>query len=285
MPDQPHAVERWLRCCTLAGLLLVAADGYAQTVSLPRNHHPWGRFNPGAWSQVRKVTEEYDENGKVKSVSITETTTTLTEVTESSCTLNMDVCVEVAGKRFTPQPKTVKLGYNGETNGQTAVVKRGAAAEIDAGDKRVPCVVLEITLASGDKKLLSTVHYANTVPPFVLKRETRALDPAGKPLPAQTTVDVLATDMPYAVLNEIKSTALVRTISREAKGATYTWEVFSVDVPGGVVSHTSKEVDERGRVLRRSYLELQDHGTVEPRRTAPSGVFHRGRWRSSGSTR
>jgi hypothetical protein len=252
---------------------------HAQSVSLPRNCHPWGRFKPGVWSQVRKVTEEFDEAGNVKSVSTTETKTTLVEVSDTQCKLNAEVAVEVAGKLFTPQPKTVVFGYNGETSGQAATVVKKGAAELEVGERKVPCVQLEATLVAGDKKLVSTIFYANTVPPYVLKRVSQTLTPDGKPLPAQSTVEVIAADMPYAVLNETRSCAFVRTVSREGPALSCTVEVFCIDVPGGVVAHTSRETDERGRLVRRSTLELLDFGTAEDRKPTSRGgfLFHRTR--------
>jgi hypothetical protein len=47
------------------------------------------------------------------------------------------------------------------------------------------------------------------------------------------------------------------------------------DVPGGVVSHSSKEVDKNGRLLRRSTLELVDYN-IDPDRER-SGLFGRKR--------
>jgi hypothetical protein len=68
-------------------------------------------------------------------------------------------------------------------------------------------------------------------------------------------------------------------VNREAKALSCTVEVFCIDVPGGVVAHTSRETDERGRLVRRSTLELLDFGTMEDRKPANRGgiLFHRTR--------
>jgi hypothetical protein len=252
-----------------------AAEPPPTTVSLPRNCHPWGRFSPGAWNQVRKTTEDFDEKGNVRSISRTETTTTLEEVTDAAYTLTGEVCVEVAGKRFTPQTRTVTFGYNGEANGQRATFKRLGDAELEVGERKVPCVLLEAAFDGGEKKVLSKIHYANTLAPFVLRRETHTTAAASK-AESLTTVSVLATEMPHEVRGEIKSTALVRTVeSRDGKVSMYTVEVVCVDVPGGVVAHASKELDERGRIVRRSTLELLDYGLAEERRG--HGILFRNR--------
>jgi len=272
-------MSRVFQTCVVALLLWLPSGVSAQTVSLPRNAHPWGRFKPGVWSQVRRVTEEFDDSGKLKAVSTTETRTTLIETTDTQCKLNTEVAVEMAGKLFTPQPKTVVLGYNGETNGQTASVTKKGNGDVEVGERKVPCVVLEATIDAGDRKLMGTIYYANTLAPYVLRRDTRAATLKGEPLPGQTTVDVVAAEVPFQVLNEAKSCAFVRTVNREARSQSCTLEAFCIEVPGGVVWHTSRETDERGRLVRRSTLELIDYGTAEDRRpTTRAGIFfHRTR--------
>jgi hypothetical protein len=47
------------------------------------------------------------------------------------------------------------------------------------------------------------------------------------------------------------------------------------DVPGGVVSHSSKEVDKNGRLRRRSTLELLDY-SADPEKDR-SDLFNRKR--------
>ncbi len=105
-----------------------AAGGWgadAQRVTIPREHHAWARFTPGSWSKVRKWTEDLDEQGKVKSASTTETKTTLIGIDESGCTLQLEVTVEVAGKRFVAQPRQVRVGFDGGTNGARNGIPQG----------------------------------------------------------------------------------------------------------------------------------------------------------------
>jgi hypothetical protein len=257
----------------VAVVLSAVAVAAAQGVSLPRQHHAWGRFLPGSWSKVRKLSEELDERGNVKTASTTETKTTLTEVDSSGCTVRLEVTVEVAGKRFTAQPRVVRLGYNGETNGEAAELRQKGKGELEIGGKSVSCDILEATINGGDNKVVSTLYYSATLPPFVLKRETRATDAAGARLQRRTEVDVIAVDMPHKVLAEVKTASYIRTIDTHAQGSTFTMEVFCVDVPGGVVAHTSKELDVSGKPIRRSTLELLDYGVAQPPRPVGRRLF------------
>ena len=76
--------------------------------------HPWGRFAARAWKLVRVVTETLDERGQVVSTSTADTRTTLVGLDDDGVTLEVQACVEVAGKRFQAEPQTVKQGFHGE---------------------------------------------------------------------------------------------------------------------------------------------------------------------------
>ena len=258
-------------------LVLASQVAYAQRVSIPRQHHAWGRFYPGSWTQVRKLTEEFDQRGKLKSVSTTETKTTLIEVTDTDCMLQLEVTVEVAGKRIAAQPRTVRLGYNGESNGDRAIVKRAGEDALVVGGKKVNCQVLEATINGGDEKVLSKIYYCNTTAPFVLKRDTKSTDLEGETMHLHTLMDVIAVEMPHRVLADTKTVSQIRTIKRHAKGSTFTLEIVCEDVPGGVVAHSSKELDESGKLVRRSTLELLDYGAVDKKRLFGRGIFRRTR--------
>lgn len=258
-------------------VVLAARAADAQRLLMAREHNAWGRFQPGSWTQVRKLTEEFDEQGKLKSVSTTDTKTTLIEVSDRGYTLQLEIAVEVAGKRIVAQPRTVRLGYYGETSGQRVVIKRTGEDDLLVAGKRFHCQILESVITGGDERILSKIYYCRSAVPFVLKRETKSTDLEGETTHLSTQMDVLAVDMPHRVLAEIKTAAYVRTIKKYAKGSTYTLEVRSFDVPGGVVSHASKELDDTGRLVRRSTLELLDYGVADKQRLFGRGIFRRNR--------
>jgi hypothetical protein len=250
----------------LSLLVLASSSLFAQRTWIPREHHAWGRFNEGSWIQVRKITEEFDERGNVKGVSTTETKTTLTRATNTGCTLRLEVTVEVAGKRIAAQPRDVSVGYLGQANGETAVIKLVRTEDLDVGGKSVSCDVFEVTINGADENTVSTIYHSDSLPPFVLKRVTTSTAADGKNPRHQTLVDAVGVEMPYRVLAEIKTAAYIRTVKKHANGSTFTLEVFCADVPGGVVAHTSKDLDEAGRLIRRSTLELLDYGVADRRR-------------------
>lgn len=229
-------------------------------VGVPRAQHPWGQFKIGAWKRVRTQTEVLDDKGRVVSSSSTETTTKLVDVDDSGYTLRVDVVVEVAGKRFASQPQVVRRGYAGEAEGQMVSVKRSNDGVVNVNGQKIPCQVREITVDTETGKRISTIYYSDKFSPYVLKRETACLDAEGKATDCNSQVDVVAVDMPCKVRSETKSASHVRIVSQQGKGSVLTLEVHVADIPGGVVSHSSKETDENGRIIRRSTLELLDYG-------------------------
>ena len=79
--------------------------------------------------------------------------------------------------------------------------------------------------------------------------------------------------MPQRVLTEIKNVSCIKTVQKSSKGTVTTLAMSSADVPGGVVSQTTKEMDPAGRLIRRSTLEFVSYGTrPEKERT---GLFRR----------
>jgi hypothetical protein len=225
------------------------------------------------------LTEEFDEQGKLKSVSTTETKTTLVDVGVRGYTLKLEVTVEVAGKRIVAQPRTVRLGYYGETDGQRVVVNGKGEGDLLLGGRKFRCRILEAAINGGDEKVVSRIHYCGSTAPFVLKRETKSTDLEGETVHLHTQEDVVAFEMPHRVVAEIKTVAHVRAVKKHAKGSTYTLEVRCEEVPGGVVSLASKELDATGRLVRRSTSELLDYQVINDNKKGKilPRLFHRSR--------
>jgi len=248
--------------------------GWAQgaTVVAPE-HHPWARFRPGAWKLVRVVTETLDEQGRVSSTSITETKTTLLKVEQDGAVLEVRVTVEVAGKRFEVEPQVIKQGFHGELVCPELKVKETTPGQVTVEGRKIPCQIVAIECSSASSKTATNVYYSKSVPPFVLKRESVTAGLDGSDVQNETAAETMALDMPFRVMSETYATALTRTVQKLPKGTTTTWANTTTDVPGGVISHSSKEVDADGRLVRRSTLELVDYG-LEPQERRP-GLFGR----------
>jgi hypothetical protein len=244
----------------LAPALLAAVfcvPSLAEESGITAKLHPWGRFTPGTWKLVRAATETLDEQGQLVSTSTTEAKTVLVDVGCDGVTLEIEPCIEVAGKRFQAGPQTIKQGFHGELAAPGLKLSALGDAEVTIEDRKTPCKVERLELANSSEKTVTTVYYSTTVPPYVLKRTSVVTEPDGKVV-SEMVVEVTALDMPAQVLGKMCCACHVKTVLKNAKGTTTTLAVVSPEVPGGVVSHSSKEVDKAGRVVRRSTLELVD---------------------------
>lgn len=224
-------------------------------------------------------SENLDELGNVASSSVTETTTTLTGVDASGYTLRVDVVVEVAGRCYSSEPKITRIGFSGEQADQSVSVKPVGSEDVLVCNRTVPCDVREVVISGGDTKRVTQLYYTPKLAPHILRRKTVATNLEDGHTDYTSNVETLAVNMPYRVLTEMKTASFNRTVVEHARGKSVTLEVQCMDVPGGVVSHTSKELDKKGTVVRRSTLELVDYA-VETGESPPVKThWIRRRWR------
>lgn len=239
----------------------------------------------GTWKRVRIITETLNEKGRVADTTLTETTTTLVRADSHQLALRIDATVDVAGKRFESQPKTIECGYYGESAADPAEPKSLGTEMLTIEGRRVPCQIRQVVTVSGQQRQLIRLFLSDDVEPFVLKRETIQLkDDGHSPSDQKTTAEVIGLDLPYYVLHGIKAAAFERTIQQTAKGTSISLDVTCLDVPGGIVARASNELDEQGRTVRRSMLELIDYKIVSDdgeKENSDSRVFTRRELRRS----
>ncbi|MBC8350499.1 MAG: hypothetical protein H8E66_00835 [Planctomycetes bacterium] len=272
-----------LLSCAVSLLLGLQSVGTAQAPDEPSalsigDRHAWAQFDIGSWKLVRVYTETLGESGQVESVSITETKTTLDKADEKGYALQVEVTVEVAGKRFKAEPKFVAYGYHGELQGQAVSVKKLGKGYADICGHKYTTGTRRIVINSETTQSTSTVEYSDTVAPYFLKRTTESIDNETKSRNYHSMVEVTAVEMPEKVLTEVKSAAHVKTIETFGNGVSkVTLEVHCESIPGGVVSHTSKQLDGNKRTTQRSTLELIDYEAISKEPSAKDSTTGRRR--------
>jgi hypothetical protein len=202
------------------------------------------------------MTETLDERGQVTSVSMAETRTTLEQATADGVTLRVDTMLVVAGRRLLTQPQFVRQTFSGASTGENVTLKKLAPTSLLIDGKQLPCESQELEILGQGKKRVSLICFTPKTP-HVLKRNivaTESSNPTGNA--EESTAEVIELDMPHKVLNETKQGAMVRIVKKDKTGSMVTLAVNVPDVPGEVVSHTSKKLDAKGQVTRRSTLEL-----------------------------
>lgn len=254
---------------------------WAQFPAAARQRHAWGRFDEGSWKHVRVLSEQWDEKGEQAGLSTTETTSTIEKVIDQYFTLRLETSLEVGGKRVANDRKSVTQGYYGEVAGQLATIRKTGDGEFTLQGRTIPVELHEVVISAGGRtKRTSAIQFSAKVFPHVLKRVTTEPLPEGKD--ATTTVEVMALEMPFRVLDELCPVAMVRTVESRPDGVSaITYEAQCPDVPGGTVWQSSKVTDSAGKVVRRSVLELLDfHVDGEPEDDTLAGRrrrFHRTR--------
>lgn len=237
-----------------------AGVAQGQDAGVSARHNSWARFQSGAWKLVRVTTETLDDAGHATATSITETRTSLTKVESDCVVLEVEVGVEIAGKQFDGLPQCVKQGFHGELAGVETKFHPSTEAEVTIEDRKIPCRSQQIEISGSSSRTAMKLCYSDSVAPYILRRESKTTDAANNVV-SDTLSEVVALDMPQRVLSEIKSTACIKTVQKNAKGTVTTIAMSSPDVPGGVVYQTTKELDTAGQLVRRSTLELLGYGT------------------------
>jgi hypothetical protein len=271
-----------VRYSRFVGIVLLLAvglgppDGKAEPpmneACIPAKLHPWGLFDPGAWKTVRVVTETLNEQGQVCSTNRADTKTTLVDIDNDGVTLEVQACMEVAGKHFQGEPQTVKQGFHGELAGPELKLGPPADGKIVIEGQKIACKVQRLQAVAATGTTVTTLYYTTTVAPYILKRISTA-DSDKK----ETIAEVSSLNMPLWVRAEMKNGIRMKTVHKSGNSTVTTWADVLPEVPGGVVSSSSKEIDRNGRLVRRSTLELIDYG-LDPDKDR-TGMF--GRKRSS----
>ncbi len=238
----------------------LAPPAAGQVVAFPREHHPWGRFQPGAWKVVRVVTSTIDAQKKATPTSTTETRTRLEALNETTVKLTIETSVEVADKKVDAQPQTVVQGYHGESTDQPVSIKDLGPDKVTIGGREIPCRVRQLeTTASGTKTIAKT-WYSESVAPYVLMRESVVTELESGAQLSETKVHVIDLDAKCLVLGKMCAAVELEVTHKHAKGHTKTHVWTMPEVPGGIVAHESTEYDAANQPIRSSKLELLGYG-------------------------
>ena len=254
---------------------MLCACSAAGDLGLTRQHDPWGRYQPGAWTLVRVRTEAFNEGGTLESV--TETKTTLTAVGEEGVTLRMEVGVKIGGKEIETDPQIVNQGFHGELSTSVPKVSDLGEGEVVIENRRIPCRIRKLEFPRPVGRKVTTIYYSDSVEPYILKQETAVYAENEEAPTSETSVQVVSLAAPCRIWKNFRSASRVKSVRKDASGTTTTWTWTSSLVPGGVICCTTQQVDNEGRLVCYQELQLLDYDLQQsPER---SGLFWRMRSR------
>ncbi len=230
---------------------------------LPRKHHPWTKFEPEAWREVRISTETFNPDGTVASRSVTIQIEALKAIAEGSYTLEVQATIDLAGKRITGDRQTRQLNMLTDSTAHIGTTHRLEPAELTIDGRTVRCEVWKLTAQDEQHKYRQQIFYAPNQWPFVLQRENSELSdmPEAEPHSKQSS-QVVALSVPYLVGGKPVSCSCTKVVRQSNKGTTVRMELQADNVPGGVVAAWVIDTDAQRQPSRWSLLELIDFGTT-----------------------
>jgi len=232
----------------------VALPG-APAGTLRRLHHPWGRFEPGAWAVVKEVTETYSPEGTL--LSETELKTTLVGIDIEGVTLQIEPKMIVGGK---PMPVTVqrlRQGFHGELLDSPVQVVEDRETQLIFLGRPISCRVQKLTIQGASTRTEVVLYYGDS-PPYVYRREIATTKLDDSSLVSSQIWEV--TGRSCRLLSVIQDTYQIKITQRTQKGTRITLATISPEVPGGMIRQTSMEFSPAGQLLQKSNGELLEYG-------------------------
>lgn len=274
--------QPWRLLVIVAGLVLgcgIAQTEAAELTLTSRDLDAWARFPQGSWKLVRTVTQSYDIQGNPTQTTTVETQTTLCKVDDRGMCLKIDVSTQVNGRRIEGVPQQIEQGFWGQPTDQPATERVAGQDKVLIEGKEVPVTIHEASFSDGKHHTVSKQYVSPNQAPFVLKRE--ALTTVGEnPTPRYRTVsEVYALQMPFKIGNEIKIASHERIVRQTPEETLISLDVTVPEIPGGVVSRTTKELDTSGKLIRHSTMEIISYHIADendpPREQRRRRLFNR----------
>ncbi len=247
----------------LSLFLLQAAAPVAGAAEISIKSHGWGRFSPGAWRIARVTTDTLDKDGNVVSTIVKEEMVQLMAVRRKTVVLKIESIIEVGGRTLTAPVQMISLGVHGESVSRELAAQDLGEQDTVVGGRRVSCREHSFRVTDRGQQKEVRVLFSADVEPRILRRETVTKGPDQKQR-YRKEVQVVSFEKPQKVLDRVVSASEVKTVLVNGKNSTVTIALHSPEIPGEVISSTSRESDGSGGVIRRSILEVVDYGYTEP---------------------
>jgi hypothetical protein len=237
-------------------LAVCAAPAALAQTEIPPDHNAWARFRRGAWRRVRVVNETFDAQGAVVGKSVVTMTTELRRANRNSVVLVEERSLELAGRTFGTRTAQLEEDFFGRLTSAAAKVEDRGKSVVKVDNAEIECRLLTLTTSDRIVRKTEEVYYSDQADPFVLMRVSHVVDRQTAQTVSKTTQVVEALNQQRRVIGITVAASVHRIVTEDRNGVTETQVVYSMAVPGGVVSETTTERNAEGEVLRRSTLEL-----------------------------
>lgn len=243
---------------------LAAADGGAPTV-LPANAHPWGGYLPKSWCIVQTTTIANVGGQAVQTVQTVRTE--LQAVDADSVTLQESETLNVNGRSVSKNPQLIKYDFFQEPLQANVKIRQGEPVKLQMSDKKtiIPCAVRIYEQQTPSGQLTTTIWYSAQVYPYVLRaekvlRSSPAGEDAGGEVIRQSVMLVQETSALKSLRGLRKNrTYTTQTIEKAGNITKITDANCSWDVPGGLLTATTREFDAQNREISRSVSTMTNY--------------------------
>src|SRR5690606_24015883 len=135
---------------------------------------------------------------------------------------------------------------------QTPATRVAEQADLSVDNHRYHCTVLESVAETAVQHVVARTFYCPQARPFTLRRDVTVTQHGEAAPKSQSTSYVVAMEMPHKVLGKTYAASHVKSVHKQNGGTVVSLAIQVLDLPGGIVSQSTKEQDETGRVIRRS---------------------------------
>ena len=227
---------------------------------LPPELHAWAQFQPGAWREVRIITDTFSQAGGVINRSTTTQKEVLKAVAEETYAIDVQATVDLVGKRIVGDWKTRVLKLATDNAGEITRVLQKDNIGLAYQGADVDCQVWELRYLDDSRQMIDRILFHPQHYPFVILRETSEFVPESSTQPVEQIAEVTASTVPYEIKGKMASCSCLRITRQRAKGNSTRLVFIAPTVPGGEVAAWSSDFDSQGKLTRWSTLELLDFG-------------------------
>jgi hypothetical protein len=230
---------------------------------LPRELHPWARFEAGSWREIEITTETFDEQGNVFGRSVTTQKEILKAVAEDSYVIDVQATVDVAGKRIAGPWNTRVLRLSTDRPGAVFSSARQQDELLPLNVGSVRCQVFEVQYSDESRNMYDRICFSSEVFPYVLRRDT--VERSENSPVANSPIDsfsIIARSVPFEWEGRIMDCATQLVVQRRDKGESQILTMLSSEIPGGEIRSHSTDFDASGRRIRWSVQKLLAYGTT-----------------------
>ncbi len=263
---EPHRewgkqVRRVKTLAAVIPLLFYGLSSFSQPTTsssanyLRRIHHPWGRFEPGAWTLIKEVSESYSDRGKL--VAETEIKTTLLGIDLEGVSLLVEPKVVAGGKPLPVVARQIRQGFHGAALDQAIELVEDKEVTIQFLGRTLPCRVQRLQVEGTSTKTQLTVYYGAT-PPYVYRRESKVFKTDDGTEVGSQVWEVVGRSC--RLLGLIQDTYQVKMSQKTPQGTRITLATISPEIPGEILSQTTMEFNTAGELVQKVSAELLEYG-------------------------